>query len=296
MKDSVFIIILNWNGWQDTVECVESCRKLAYPNFRLLVVDNGSTDGSEGILRKRLPEIDIIQTGSNLGFAGGNNVGIKYALERGADYIWLLNNDTVVDEYALASLVGELEKNAGAGIAVSRIYFFSRPKIIWFAGGIWTPTRHLAVHRGLNEEDTGQYADIGETDFATGCSLLFKSRLISEIGHLKEDYFLYWEDVDWCLSARKRGWKILYVPESRVWHKVSASVENNSQVQNYYYFRSGLLFYGRHAPKSLFRFAANHIVYAINQYFRGKKNILRGYSAGLKDFVLQRFGKRNRPL
>lgn len=292
MEKTVFIIILNWNGWQDTVECIESCRKLTYTNFHILLVDNGSTDGSEAILREQFPGIDIIQTGGNLGFAGGNNVGIKYALEREAEYIWLLNNDTVVDGNALTALVGELEQNAGAGIAVSKIYYFSRPETIWFAGGIWSPAGHLAVHRGLDEEEAGQYAAVAETDFATGCSLLFRSSLISQIGYLKEDYFLYWEDVDWCVTARASGCKILYVPASMVWHKVSTSVENNSAVQNYYYFRSGLLFYGRHAPKFLFRFAAEHMVYALNQHFHGKKNILRGYSTGLKDFIFKRFGKR----
>src|SRR5664279_2479168 len=105
MKDAAkltYIILLNWNGWQDTIACVESCRKLSYPNFRILIVDNGSTDNSEAILRERLPDIELLQTGANLGFAGGNNVGIRHALAQGADYVWLLNNDTVVDAEALS--------------------------------------------------------------------------------------------------------------------------------------------------------------------------------------------------
>jgi hypothetical protein len=292
MKNSVFIVILNWNGWKDTVECVESCLKITYSNFRILIVDNGSTDGSETILKKRFPEAEIIQTGSNLGFAGGNNVGIKYALEQGAEYIWLLNNDTIVDINALAGLVAELHKNPEAGIAASKIYYFSKPKVIWFAGGTWNPVDHIARHNGLDEEDARQYDVVAETDFATGCSLLFKASLISKIGYLKEDYYLYWEDVDWCVNARKNGWKIIYVPNSHVWHKVSQSVENKSSAQNYYYFRGGLLFYSRNAPGFVLRFAATHFVYSLKQFLCGDKSIFLGYLPGLKDFVLKRFGKR----
>jgi len=296
MKRAVFIIILNWNGWQDTIECVASCQELDYPDFQLLLVDNGSTDGSEARLQERFPELEIIQTGANLGFAGGNNVGIRQALARGADYIWLLNNDTTVGKQALTALVEALEMDEKAGIAVSKIGYFSDPERLWFAGGEWNPSMHLARHRGLNETDSGQYDTAGETDFATGCSLLFKTELIAATGYLQEDYFLYWEDLDWCLRARQQGWKILYAPASRVWHKVSVSVEHNSPVQTYYYFRGGLLFYRRHAGGSLFRFAANHIVYAINQYLHGRRYILHGYRAGLKDFICKRFGKRELPL
>jgi GT2 family glycosyltransferase len=289
----VFLIILNWNGWRDTVECLASCQQLTWPNFKILVVDNGSSDDSEAQLRERFPDLDILQTGSNLGFAGGNNVGIRYALEQGAEYIWLLNNDTTVDPNALSALVDALAQNAGAGMAVSKITYFTDPERLWFAGGEWAPSQHLALHRGLDERDAGQYDIAGETDFATGCSLLFRASLVAAAGYLAEEYFLYWEDVDWSVRAKKRGWKILYVPGSRVRHKVSASVENNSAIQTYYYFRGGLLFYRRHSPGSMLSFAVQHMAYALNQYCRGRKHILRGYWAGMADFFLKRFGKGN---
>ena len=292
MKKLAVIIILNWNGWEDTVACIESCRNLNYADFRIVVVDNGSSDGSVKHLRERFPGLDMVQTGQNLGFAGGNNAGIRFALELGAEYIWLLNNDTIVDANALTAMIDALEQHGDVSIGVSKIYYFDKPEIIWFAGGTWTPAQYYAIHRGLDEEDTGQYSSPVESDFATGCSLLFKVGLIAEIGYLREDYFLYWEDLDWSIAARARGGKILYIPESEVWHKVSRSTENYSFVQNYYYFRSGLLFYSRHAPGAIFRFAAIHLVYAVNQYFHGMKNRLPGYAAGLKDFVLRRFGRR----
>ena len=116
-------MILNWNGWEQTLDCVESCRRLTWSNFRILVVHNASSDGSEEILRERLPDIEIIQSGSNLGFAGGCNVGIRRAIENSADYIWLLNNDTIVDAEALSVLVAALENDPAAGFAGSKIYF-----------------------------------------------------------------------------------------------------------------------------------------------------------------------------
>src|SRR6266568_5938037 len=118
-----YIIILNWHGWQCTIECVESCKKLSYLNFRILVVDNGSTDGSEAILRERFPDVELLQTGANLGFAGGNNVGIRYALEQGAEYVWLLNNDTTVDADALSALVRMAEGDTKIGMAGSKILY-----------------------------------------------------------------------------------------------------------------------------------------------------------------------------
>ncbi len=125
----VYIILLNWNGWKDTVECVESCRKLSYPDVRIVIVDNGSTDGSETRLRERFPDLELIQTGANLGFAGGNNVGIRYALEKGAEYVWLLNNDTIADAEALSALVQAAEDDQTVGMVGSKIVYHDDPRI-----------------------------------------------------------------------------------------------------------------------------------------------------------------------
>jgi len=243
MKPTVIIILLNWNGWQDTIECVESCRKLTYPNFRILIVDNGSTDDSESVLRNRFPDITLIQTGNNLGFAGGNNVGIRYALEQDPAYIWLLNNDTVVQPEALSNLFNVAEQNEKTGMVGSKIYFFDDPYCIWYAGAFIDSTApYRSGHRGLNELDNGQYDEIEETGFVTGCSLLARREMIEEIGLLDESFFLYAEDSDWNARARKAKWKLLYSPKSIVLHKVSSSIGGICSPMMRYYLARNLLY------------------------------------------------------
>lgn len=251
----IYILILNWNGWKDTLECVESCLRLKYSRFKILIVDNGSTDTSEVILRKQLPNIEFIQTGTNLGFAGGNNVGIRYALERGADYVWLLNNDTVVAPDALSALIDVAETDVRVGMVGSKIHFFNTPRLLWYAGAVLDPAMpHRVGHRGLNEEDQGQYDETGETGFVTGCSLLVRREVIEEIGLLDEHYFLYAEDADWNVQARRAGWKLVYSHRSIVLHKISASMGGmESPRMNYYLARNLLYFIKKNYPSFLLK-------------------------------------------
>lgn len=251
----VYIIILNWNGWKDTAACCESCRKLACSNVRIVLVDNGSTDNSESILRERFPEVEHIQTGDNLGFAGGNNVGIRHAIERGADYVWLLNNDTLVDPAALSRLVDTAEKNRRAGMVGSKILYHDKPSLIWYAGAVLDPERpHRLHHIGLRETDNRQYDDACETGYVTGCSLLARREMVEEIGLLDEGLFLYFEDSDWSVRAKKAGWKIMYAPESVVYHKISSSIGGeDSPVMLYYTARNLLCFIKRNYPGKLLR-------------------------------------------
>ncbi len=286
----VYIIILNWKGWQDTIECVESCLKLTYTSFRILIVDNGSTDGSEFILHKRFPGIELIQTGKNLGFAGGNNIGIARALANSADYVWLLNNDTAVDPDSLSELIKVAETDERVGIVGSKILYYDDPKKIWFAGGIWNKNQSFTRHRGSNEVDAGQYDDISSVDFITGCSLLARFSMINEIGVMKEDYFLYWEDIDWNVTAAERGWKILFAPRSRIRHKVSASTIDRSRIQSYYFMRSGLLFFQRHALLKIIPYFLRAMWYAFSCYRKGQSDVLYGYLKGTKNYLLRRFG------
>jgi GT2 family glycosyltransferase len=288
----VYIIIVNWNGWRDTLECVTSCRKLAYDNVRIIVIDNGSSDDSDKILRHSLPDIEVIQSGSNLGFAGGNNVGIRLALERGAQYLWLLNNDTVVDPAALSALVEPAEHDPHVGIVGSKIYYFSTPRRLWFAGGFWKFGKIQIIIRGEGEEDKGLYDHIIPVDFVTGCSLLIRAETVRDIGLLEEKYFLYWEDTDWNARAREKGWKILYNPHSTLWHKVSSSFNLKTDEQAYYYLRSKLLFHERHAPLILPLSLALIILGALRHIAQGRIHFARGYFSGMKDYFLRRFGIR----
>jgi GT2 family glycosyltransferase len=246
----VSIVLLNWNSWRDTVECVESCMKLTYPNLGIVLVDNGSTDGSEEYLRERYPDLDFIQTGANLGFAGGNNIGIQHALEKGADYVWLLNNDTVVAPDALGALVSVAEGDDKIGMVGSKIYFYDNPRLLWYAGAEINPLKpHRMHHIGLREEDKGQYDTQYEPDFVTGCSILAKKQMIRTVGVMDDSYFLYFEDSDWGFKAKRAGWKLVYCPLSLVYHKESLSIGGaDSPLMRYYCSRNFLYFIKRNLP------------------------------------------------
>jgi GT2 family glycosyltransferase len=238
----VYIIILNWNGLKDTLECVGSCLKLDYPIFEIVIVDNGSDDGSENILRESFPSIRLIQTGANLGYAGGNNAGIRHALEGGADYIWLLNNDTTVDANALTELVKIAETNPSIGMVGSKILSYLQPTVLLYAGGRADLAVGETEHIGYGSEDRGQFDLGGDTGYITGCSLLVKRRVIEETGLMNEAYFLYYEETEWCTKARRKGYRLIYAPESVVYHKESVSVRKTTGVMHYYLTRNRLYF------------------------------------------------------
>ncbi len=239
---SVFINVLNWNGWEDTIECIESCLLLQYPNFQIVVIDNGSEDDSVAILRSRFPQIILIETGVNLGFAGGNNVGITYAIEHGADYIWLLNNDTIVTPRALSELIIVAEGNSQIGMVGSKVMQYSNRELIDFVLGNVDLQVGKTKHIGRGEKDTGQYDLASESDYITGCSLLVKKAVIAEIGLMAEEYFLYYEETDWCLQARKKGYKIYNAPLSKIYHKVHSSTQKIPGSFLYYITRNRLYF------------------------------------------------------
>ena len=286
----VTIILLNWNGWQDTAACIRSCQQLTYPDFELLVVDNNSADGSEERLRALFPGINLIQSGANLGFAGGNNVGIWHALAQGADYICLLNNDTVVAPDALTNLVAALEGHPHAGMAGSKIYYFAPPGRLWFAGGEWQRRPWHPRHRGIDEEDAGQYDRRESVEFLTGCSMLVRAAAIRDTGLLPELFFLYLEDLDWCASFSRRGWEILYEPGSKVWHKVSSSLQGESLTQLYYGVRNRLIFLRRHRPLLLLPLLAYSCYMAMQLSLAGKRMESSNYRRGVRDFVRGRSG------
>lgn len=219
----VYIIILTWNGRDDTLECLKSLQKLEYPNARILLVDNASSDGTTEVVRKTYRDVEIIVNPTNLRFSGGNNTGIKYALEKGAEYVLLLNNDTVVDHEFLTHLVRQAQENATVGMGGPKIYYYSHPRCIWFAGGKIDLWKGWISHVGIREEDRGQYDSMREVDYLTACCLLVKREVIEHLGMLDERFYMYGEDADWCLRTERAGYTLLYVPSSVIWHKVSVS-------------------------------------------------------------------------
>jgi len=248
MDPLVFIILVNWNGRRDTLECLASLHQQTYPHRKVLVVDNGSTDGSVEAVRSQYPEVTILALPDNRRFAGGNNTGIRHALESGADYVLLLNNDTTADHDMLRILVSTMRSQPNAGMVAPKIYYSAAPHVLWYAGGVisfWTGTMR---HVGIREEDRGQYDRPCETGYASGCCLLVSWEVIGRIGLLDETYFIYAEDADWSLRARRAGYTILFEPGARLWHKISASAGGHlSPFKLRHKFVSNLRFFSRYA-------------------------------------------------
>jgi GT2 family glycosyltransferase len=290
MAAKAYVILVNWNGWADTLACLESLDRLTYPDATVLVVDNGSTDDSVARIRAARPYVRLLETGSNLGFAGGNNVGIRVALAEGASYAWLLNNDTVVEPGALTALVDALETDSAAGAAGSKITYFDRPGVLWYAGGDFTPEGPVR-HRGIDAPDTGAYDTLEETAFITGCSLLLRASVLDEVGLMRDEYFLYWEETDLDWRIRAAGHTLLYVPGSVVRHKVAASLGKDwGPAQTEYLARNMLHFYRLNRPDRLARVLRHLVWVGAKHVLRGRWALARATFSGIGLFRRGRFG------
>ncbi|MGI5828168.1 MAG: glycosyltransferase family 2 protein [Patescibacteria group bacterium] len=263
MQDKIGIIILNYNGLTDTRNCLQSLSKIKKNSFteQLFVIDYSSNSLEADILRKEFPKTTVIRKERNLGFAGGNNIGVKKALDWGADYVLLLNNDTVVSDDFLSNLYAYLKKHPKVGCVSPKIYFargyeFHKKrykqtelgKVIWYAGGIIDWSNMYASHRGVDEVDRGQFDTVVDTDFISGCCVLVRRKLFKDLGLLNEKLFLYWEDNDFSIRAKHAGWKLRYVPNAYIWHKNAGSSGVGSEVQDYFMQRNRLWFGFTYAP------------------------------------------------
>lgn len=237
----VFIIIPNWNGAKNILMCLESVYKINYNNYKVVVVDNNSSDGSPEYIKQKYLKTHIIINNTNLGFAGGCNIGIKYALKHGAEYVWLLNNDTIVEKNSLESLVKAAENQANIGMTGSKIYYYDKKEIIWCAGMKikWKKGETSAI--GWGEKDIGQHEMIREVEALNGCSMLIKKTVCEKVGLMDEEYFIYAEEIDWCVRAKKHGFRCIYVPDSIIYHKVSASSGLEYRVIFQYYNTRNML-------------------------------------------------------
>jgi GT2 family glycosyltransferase len=217
-------VVLAWNGKPLTMACLESLGSLSYRNAAVILVDNASADGTAAAVRKTYGDrVTVIENTENLGFSRGNNVGIRRALDEGADFVLLLNNDTVVDPALVDRLVEVIAKSGDIGIVGPKIYYASPPDRIWFAGGRIYLARGVSKHIGIRERDTGRYDSIRDVDYVTGCALLARREVFERIGYLDPVFAAYYEDADFCVRARRAGFRVVYAPAGKVWHKISAS-------------------------------------------------------------------------
>lgn len=238
----ICIIILNWNGIADTLVCLQSLEHLTYSNFNVIVVDNGSTDDSIQKLSKYHPKysLTLINTEYNLGFAEGNNVGIRHAIKLKPDFIFLLNNDTKVHPNILEELINSSYKNPASAIFGALIFYMDTPEIIWFSGARWNK-KDLAFEYPHQNHELLQDFEY-KTEYACGAALFFRANLIEKIGLFDDRFFLVYEESDWCLRAVKAGYNCTLVPTAHVWHKVGASFDSESSpLRQYFSFRNRLL-------------------------------------------------------
>lgn len=293
----VSIIILNWNGLEDTIECLESLKKVTYPNYEVIVVDNASSGSDVQVLTERYEDyIHIIQNDRNYGFAEGNNISMRYALaDFNSDYFLLLNNDTVVAPDFLGELVKVALADTRIGIVGPKIYYYDEPTKIWFAGGRINRWTGKPRHLGIGQEDQGQFEDVLDVDFITGCCMLISREVLLSVGLLDKDFFFGNEDYDICIRAMNRGFRILFAPKAKIWHKIgratSSTEEKPSSVHAYYAAKNLLLLWQKHWSKLQFTTSflcllasLPAIIIRFLRYDR-QWSTLKWYSLGLLDFL-----------
>jgi GT2 family glycosyltransferase len=246
LQDKVSIVVLNWNGWRDTFLCLSSLRQLRYQNCEIIVVDNGSTDDSASRIHREFTSVKLIETEANLGFAGGCNVGIRYALTHDAQFVWLLNNDTTVDCNALSALVDTARRDRRIGAVGSAIYSMNEPEHVQAWGG-----GYVNFWIGRSRHFLEAVPD-DRIEFITGASLLLPRQALESVGLLDEGFFMYWEDADFCFRLRRANWLIAVAGLSKVWHKQCASVGEKSARLDTYFNASAVRFFQKHAPIPLF--------------------------------------------
>lgn len=234
----VAVVILNFNVKEKTLKCISSVEKSSHKDIQMIVVNNCEDNFEEEL--KKFPEVIFIQNTQNTGYTGGNNVGIKRALKEGADFVFILNPDTEIEKNTIEKLL-EVSERTGAGIVGPKVLFDDR-RTIWFAGGIFDKANVIGQHRGVDERDHGQYDEEAETDYVTGGMMFINAEVFKKIGFFDEQYFLYYEDSDFCTRAKKAGFKLIYAPSAVVYHANAQSTGLGSPLQDYFQTRNRMFF------------------------------------------------------
>jgi len=279
-KPSVWIVVLALNNYEDTAECLESLRLLDYPSYSIVLVDNGSTDHTPELVRTQFPEVKVIENGQNLGVAAGYNVGIRYALDNGAEYVFIINNDTIVDPKILQYLV-DAAYEPGAGILMPVIYYYHDQQSVWSAGAKYRSfPPAIVMEKRIYERNT-------DIEYAISCGFLVKRHTFEQVGLFDESFHFLWDDLEFSQRARSAGIRIIQVPNARMWHKVSRTTNPSSELFWQTHGESGVIFFRRH--KNAFKlpsfvylgyFALRE--FAIKRRWRSLSSFLRGVNNGLK--------------
>jgi GT2 family glycosyltransferase len=299
---SITIVLLTWNQKTLTLDCLQSLAKVDYPTEQLhiIVVDNGSTDNTAKAIRQAFRGVTVLENSDNLGFAAGNNVGIKCALELHPDYVMLLNNDTLVAPDFLSHLLPVAASDPKIGIVTPKIYYYDPPDRIWCAGAdvCWVNGVTRRLH--ADETDDGGLEANTDVTFASGCALCVRRSVIEEVGMLDPRFFIYYEETDWCLRMTRAGYRCVYVPQSKIWHRVSSAMQEGSPRSAYYMSRNVLLFLQKSLPLhrrlvaipvALIRELTFILVMSIRPRHRHRRVERNARLYGIRDFLRGRFGK-----
>lgn len=315
MYPKVSIVIVTWNGLNDTLECLESLKKINYTNYEVIIVDNASRDNTAEIVKKQFPELVVIESKENIGWSRATNVGIEYALKNGTEYFLLINNDTVIDSDILKNFMEAKDRYPEAGIFGAKIYYHSEPNRIWAACAKWDDYISDFFDAACNKLDNREeFNQVQEIDYVNGCGMFMKREVFERVGLFDPRYFFAFEEPDICYRAKKLGFKSIFIPEAKLWHKVSRSSGGKGNALFIYFAtRNGLLWAQKNLPFSL-RYAFYigvikkffpHLLYSkgypiikrlywdILQINKNHKNrSLKAKMLGIRDFILRRTGKR----
>lgn len=294
------IILVNWNRSSDTLNCLESIHASTYQDYIIIVVDNGSRIDQVLKLRQCKSSFALIETGENLGYTGGNNKGIGYAMECKVDYVLLLNNDTFIASDTLQNIMCAADADKQIGILSPKIFFHPARHLIWSAGTVFDNRYLMGYLSGYKIEDKGQFDRERDVDYVTGCAMLIQSKVISEVGMLCDDYFAVCEDLDYCLRVRNAGYRIKYEPSASVWHIESASSGGSDAPQYVYYQTRNYFLFHNHWAKGvgqLIRSQGYYLAFAVKRGFmfalQGRWKSLLGILYGIGDVVMGRLGRRD---
>lgn len=277
----IYVLLLNWNNAEDTLDCLRSVFALDYPRFRPLVVDNGSSDGSDQVIQTAFPNVEFIANERNLGFAGGANVGLEYARRQGADYVLFINNDTILDRALLKELVQVAEARPRAGLLAPKIYCYNEPTRLWAAGARLARFPPRVKMIGFGQPDGPQYDQLRRVDYATGCALLIRRQVLETVGGFDPVYFpAYHEDYDFSARVTQAGWEIWYVPTAKLWHKVSRS-QRKLGTQAFNLGKNIVPFYRRHGRPPGLSLALFVTWAVLREVVRGNLAFVRPYLRGV---------------
>ena len=283
-EPKVYAVVLNWNRTADTLACVDSLGESSYGNLHVVVVDNGSRESCRAEIEKSHPWVDVIENERNLGYSGGNNVGMRHALAHGADLVWVLNNDTVVDAEALGSLVACALAHPRAAAIGGRVLRADRPDVLWMTWGRVTWLQSLIALEGQDEPDSERFDGDRRVEWIPGCSILFRAAALAEVGLFDEQFFAYHEDVDWAARAHKRGWELWYTGASRIHHAIHASSGGEEAsytgFRSYLSARNSVLYARRHGSAPQRAMMALAIVATLP--FQWVRRRLRGQQQGVR--------------